>query len=254
MFPKKIQILVVYGILINTLAIGTRLMAAGFEPKEIRFKGTGVSSGREQLILTGKLIRPQGNGPFPAIVLLHTSTGIGTHDDIWAKRLATWGYVSLQVDSFAPRAVANTVMDRDLVPGPVRAQDAYDAKSYLDGLPFVDRKRIAVIGWSHGGWATLHAVFSQNPSAPFKAAIAFYPICDVPPLEATRTPLLILTGDRDANMPEDCVLRSAGFKKEHPEVILRIYPGEGHFFDWCDTKAAADAIIQVKDFLAKYLK
>jgi dienelactone hydrolase len=250
----RISVMIKQIVTIILLVIGTASIAASLESKEVRFKGTGVSSGKEQLILTGKLIRPQGNGPFPAIVLLHTSTGIGTYDDIWAKRLATWGYVSLQVDSFGPRAVANTVMDRDLVPGPVRAQDAYDAKSYLEGLPFIDRKRIAVIGWSHGGWATLHAVYSQNLSDPFKAAVAFYPICDVPPLEATSTPILILSGDRDANMPEDCVLRSAGFKKEHPEVILKIYPGEDHFFDWCDTKAAADAVMQVKDFLSRYLK
>lgn len=235
------------------LVIGTASITAGFESKEVRFKGTGMSSGGEQLILTGKLVRPQGDGPFPAVVLLHTSFGMGTYEDIWAKRLATWGYVSLQVDSFGPRAVANTVMNRDLVPGSVRAQDAYDAKSYLDGLLFVDRKRIALIGWSHGGWATLHAVFSQKSSDPFKAAIAFYPICDVP-LEATSPPLLILSGDRDANMPEDCVLRSADFRKEHPEVILEIYPGEEHLFDWYKTKAAADAIMQVKHFLSRYLK
>lgn len=235
------------------ILIGNASIAATSEIKEVTFKSTGKTSSGEQLLLTGKLRKPKGSGPFPAVVLLHTSCGLGTYEDIWAKRIAGWGYVSLQVDSFGPRAVSNTVMDRDLVHGSVRAQDAYDAKSYLAGLRFVDNKRIAVIGWSHGGWATLHAVFNKNYSDPFSAAVAFYPICDVP-FEATSPPLLILSGESDANMPSDCVLRSAAFRKVHPEVTVKIYPGEDHFFDWYDTKAAADAIIQVKKFLAEYLK
>ena len=45
-----------------------------------------------------------------------------------------------------------------------RAHDAYDAKSFLSKLPYVDRNRIAVLGWSHGGWTFgLHGNYGSLP-------------------------------------------------------------------------------------------
>jgi dienelactone hydrolase len=57
--------------------------------------------------LTGKLTKPQGDGPFPAVVLMHGCTGIGKHQEDWAARFASWGYVALQVDSLGPRGLAD---------------------------------------------------------------------------------------------------------------------------------------------------
>ncbi len=60
----------------------------------------------EQL-LTGSLMKPAGNGPFPAIVMLHGCAGIEATHNTWASRLKSWGYVTLIVDSFGPRGVGN---------------------------------------------------------------------------------------------------------------------------------------------------
>lgn len=49
------------------------------------------------------LYRPEGNGPFPAVVLLHTCGGIQPHISDWGQRLKESGYVALAVDSFTPR-------------------------------------------------------------------------------------------------------------------------------------------------------
>jgi len=82
---------------------------------------------------TGILTKPEGNGPFPAVVLLHGCGGIqdgNTRSEAWSKRLVNWGYTTLQVDSFGPRGV-KSVCDK---PGrliPDRARDAYNAKSFL---------------------------------------------------------------------------------------------------------------------------
>jgi dienelactone hydrolase len=62
-----------------------------------------------------------------------------------------------------------------------RMPDAYAARSYLAGQPFVAAARIGLIGWSHGGITTLHAVddvyLSRLGNDRFRAAIAFYPGC-----------------------------------------------------------------------------
>jgi dienelactone hydrolase len=231
--------------------------------------------GSESLVLKGKLIKPKGDGPFPAVVMLHGCDGIGgagvdTYRR-WASRLKSWGYVTLQVDSFGPRGDSFICDNIELMMRyvPKRAMDAHDAQSYLAGLKFVDPKRIAVIGWSHGALSVIAAV-SEMPKkeiVPFQAAVAFYPYC-YKSLGDLNAPLLILIGGLDdwcsaelcsSNMPKQ--------EKPKHEVILRVYPGAHHCFDWEDmdlvynghvvkynAQAASASIPEVKEFLEKYLK
>jgi dienelactone hydrolase len=223
----------------------------------------------------GTLIKPKGVGPFPAVVLLQGCEGMGGAGsdsyNRWASRLKSWGYAALQVDSFDPRGDSFICNDDDLMKKyvPIRAVDAHDAQFYLAQLKFVDAKRIAVMGWSHGALSTIASV-SEMPGkdiVPFQASIAFYPYC-YKTLDDLNAPLLILIGGLDdwcpaalcsANMPQEG-------KAKH-EVILKIYQGAYHNFDWPDMdvifmghvlqynrQAESDAIIQVKEFLEKHLK
>ena len=224
-------------------------------------------------MLRGRLTKPKGKGPFPAIVLLHGCSGINKRRDTpWTERLANWGYVVLQVDSFGPRGLSSICQDKYLVSSmiPKCVQDAYDGKSYLNGLPFVDRKRIAVMGWSHGGTTTL-SVVDKKRDDPFRSAIAFYPYCNKVSigsgLSNFNAPLLILIGEKDDWTPAYLCSMRMRSGQTGPEVILKIYPDSYHCFD-CEGNdtytaghrllynpaATADTIIQVKEFLAKYLK
>jgi dienelactone hydrolase len=218
-------------------------------------------------MLKGKLMKPQGDGPFPAIVMLHGCDGIEDKYTQWAGRLASWGYVSLQVDSFGPRNRSNICGDIELSYEmiPKRAQDAYDGKTYLNGLPFVDRKRIAVMGWSQGGWI-IFSVIDQKRNDPFRSAIAFYPYCDQM-LRNFNAPLLILIGEKDDWCPANLCSTQMQSGQTGPEIVLKIYPDSTHAFDregidmsyqghrmLYNPVATADAIIQVKAFLAKHLK
>jgi len=49
------------------------------------------------------LQKPDGEGPFPAVVLLHTCGGLQQHVLEWAQRLRAHEYVALVLDSFTPR-------------------------------------------------------------------------------------------------------------------------------------------------------
>jgi dienelactone hydrolase len=242
------------------------------KPDAVAFKGTGSVGAEGALRLTGTLHKPPGDGPFPAIVLLHGCAGIQPRrDHRWAERLLGWGYVTLQVDSFRPRGISNvcTYSGRDSVEiVEKRVHDAYDAKRYLAGLPFVDRGRIAVMGWSQGGMTTLQALY-RDTEAPFRAAIAFYPSCRRM-LTGLNAPLLILIGEADDWTPaERCV--SMMPEKGSSDVALKVYPGAFHGFDTAGAKASvrgargmhriehhpmaeADAIVQVRGFFEKHLK
>ena len=224
----------------------------------------------EQLEPYAKLTKPTGDGPFPAVVLLHGCGGMqNAFDHGWGERLARWGYVSLQVDSFAPRRIsgvcAGGMIALEVLP--YRIHDAYMAKKYLAGLPFVSPGRIGVMGWSHGGTTTLGTVGKDaagKNNAPFRAAVAFYPYCHKPIEPAA--PLLILSGGRDRWTPVEFCLRHAPVENLNGWVDITVYPKAYHCFDWVgiDTtqegyilkyhpKAAADAFDRVKAFFTRHL-
>ncbi|MEN6319979.1 MAG: dienelactone hydrolase family protein [Syntrophaceae bacterium] len=258
------------------------IVSSVFAAEVVSFKGTTKTASGDFVTLTGKLTKPQGDGPFPAVVLMHGCSGIAKYHDDWAERLASWGYVSLQVDSLGPRGEKNICDNLFRIPYNIRTQDAYDAKSYLSGLPFVDRNRIAVMGWSHGGITTLTSVSKSNyatfaawvttnlespkQEAPFRAAIAFYPFC-IGQLDDSNAPLLILIGELDDWCPAALCQMKMPSGKTANEVILKIYPGAYHVFDWkgidrvvlghrmlYNPAALDDSIVQVKEFLAEQMK
>jgi dienelactone hydrolase len=269
--------------LVTILIISTVTLVGSADT--VTFQGTTKMKAGEFVMLTGKLTKPQGDGPFPAVVLMQGCRGIDKAQDTWAERFAVWGYVALQVNSLAPRGVENICSTPFSISFPTRVQDAYDSKSYLSGLPFVDRNRIAMAGWGHGGaltiasvsprnfhaWAsinTAYAVSARKPEAPFRAAVAFYPWISVAQLNDSEAPLLILSGEPDVITPVTFLRANVPSEKTPNEVILKIYPGVYHAFDsegtdigsptgvWLkyDPAATADAIVQVKDFFAKHLK
>ena len=224
--------------------------------------------------LTGLLSKPSGDGPFPAVVLLHQCMGIGDAvGPAWEKRLVGWGYVVLRIDSLAPRGLKNVCAyetkgsyDGDVFESDTRVEDANGGKNFLATLPYVAKHRIALMGWSHGGAAVLFTLVTEAPTGPFKAAVALYPGCGVLMAEI-NAPLLIQIGEKDTwSVAAVCK------QLEQPSLgTLRferiVYPGAHHGFDEAgadrtehghtirhDAKAAADASERIKAFLAKHLK
>jgi dienelactone hydrolase len=159
---------------------------------------------------TAYLRRPAGNGPFPAIVALHGCGGLFTRkgeiqsrEQDWAQRLNAAGYAVLLVDSFTARGMSEicTVKERAIHPRD-RAGDAAAAAQWLAAQPFIDRLRMALLGWSNGGSTVLWAMREgfMSGDADFKVAIAFYPGCRVFAQRSEwrpRSPLSILIGGAD---------------------------------------------------------
>jgi dienelactone hydrolase len=258
MFKKTFLavVLLIFGILISEALAET-----------VEFKGAGLT-------LTGKLSKPDGTGPFPAIVLLHAAMGITSSYDAWIERLSNWKYVTLLVDSFSPRGIKEETGYPFKISRQERIEDAYAAKSYLASLKYVDSQRIAVMGWSYGGVATILSVTTEsgikNQNDYFRAGIAFYPGCRQEVRATLKAPLLILIGEKDSWTPPSVCKKleyTLNWDKKSHQLLFKIYPNTFHAFDMegidrkdrghrlkYNRESASDAIQEVRSFLEKHMK
>ena len=226
-------------------------------------------------IIDGYLVKPQGTGPFAALVYLHGCGGLpkafkeGDTSGGYSERLAEWGYVVLVVDSFTSRGIKQSCAGASVS----RLADALGALSYLARQPFVNPDRVGVIGFSQGAIAALQAVsrretlFEHEADLTFRAAVAFYPLC-----ETDRTivaPALILIGALDDWTPASaCKAMIAARSGATVPVNLVVYPSAFHAFDVSalqsgreyfghhlqyDAAAADEASKEVRQFLARDL-
>jgi len=207
---------------------------------ERKAREQGVSLPQAQAThLLGYLSRPQGDGPFPAIVVMHGCGGIRPNTKTyWPQRLTSWGYVVLVVDSFTTRNIDNTC-ERYL---PDRVFDAYGALDFLSTFTFVDARHVGLMGFSAGGIATLEATKTEGNEQfmdrKFAAAVAYYPVCAPHEGDAT-VPTLILNGELDDWSPaERCRQRASHMGGKGPPIELDIYPGAYRDFDAPDVATA----------------
>ena len=215
-------------------------LAQGLTPERVSMPPPVKTDGIKPDALIGYLFKPSGTKPVPVIIGLHGCGGLlsptGDFSRVtsdWANRWVTAGYAVLFPDSFGSRGLSSqcTVQDRKIVPRH-RADDVNAAADWLTGQSFADAKRLALVGWSHGGSTTLSAVrLNGEPSqAEFRTAIAFYPGCsgfNRTPGWRPRVPLNILIGAADDWTPaEPCrALQS------RPNVRYVEYPDAYHGFD-----------------------
>src|SRR5690349_10028989 len=108
-----------------------------------------ITSAGSSLELPATLIKPDGDGPFPAVVIMHDCSGLGPRSSgaprRWSNDLVQQGYVVVIPDSFTPRGFPDGVCtipgaQTTSVNGYARAADAYGALAALRALPFVDGK------------------------------------------------------------------------------------------------------------------
>jgi len=222
------------------------------------------------------LYRPDGDGRFPAIVLLHGCDGILQSDIDWAVWLRNLGYVAITPESLSPRHIT-TSCGGGLGYG-LQAQDGLGALAYLRGQSYVIPEKVFVMGWSHGGAAALISAgsrfikhFSPTGGA-YLAAIALYPACEAFPNGDLASPLMMLMGAVDDwQPPARCVQRGTELKNAGAPIEWTVYPDATHAFDVqkpdrsfevggkivhlrYDPAAAGDAHSQVQQYLTAHLQ
>jgi dipeptidyl aminopeptidase/acylaminoacyl peptidase len=234
------------------------------------------------------------NKKYPLIVLPHggVHANFTTYHTHIVKEMLAQGYIVV-----APEYRGSTGYGKSFYEsidyGGLEIEDCDAARKFMiENYEFVDKDRVGIVGWSHGGLIALMAVFDHPDD--YKVCFAGVPVSDliarmgykddsyrelfsvdyhigktadqdvqeykrrspVWNVQKLKTPLLIHTNtnDEDVNVLEvESLIRALKAEgKKFDYEIFKDLPG-GHSFDRMDTKIAKEIRLKIYKFLEKYL-
>jgi carboxymethylenebutenolidase len=231
--------------------------AAAVESKMVTFSvGTGS--------IRGYLAHPSGDGPYPAIVIVHEWWGLSDWIKQNADKLAVQGYVALAVDLYGGKVTDDPAVAHELMRAVDRGEALANLKGgigYLKSLAYVAKgKPIGAIGWCMGGGYARE--IAQESDAIGPTVICYGSVTTEPDQLAKlrNKPILGIFGEDDRGIPVDKVQQfSQALRDKGSKVGLHVYKSAGHGFmrpggPQYNASAATDAWEKIHSFLAETLK
>jgi uncharacterized protein len=198
------------------------------------------------LVVAARLMVPSAaEAKAPAVLILHGSAGPSTREGGYAEALHDAGFVTLEPDQWSCRGLAGGSEGRPKTVAET-LPDVFGARAFLAAHPAVDPQRIAVMGFSFGGVASmLAATHAYNdrflPDAHFAAFMPVYPACwtynKLPGHEfgnLVDAPLMLVTGaldqyDDDPGAGDKLVASLPPSDSAH--IRTRVFADAHHCFD-----------------------
>jgi dienelactone hydrolase len=187
----------------------------------------------------------------PAVVALHGAGGNVAGMERYASALAAQGfavYLLHYFDRTGTEAADKATILRNF---PLWMKTLWDAISFVETQPQVDRERIALLGFSLGAYLSLansaidprvNAVVEFFGGMPKEMNLFMRRLC----------PVLILHGEDDKTIPvEEAYQLQKLLEKKGIPYEIKIYPGVGHGFE--NETIWRDAGLRSLQFLRKYL-
>ncbi len=182
--------------------------------------------------LEGYIARPEGEGPFPGIVIIHEAYGLNENMKDITRRFAVQGYVALAVDLFAGRnrAICMFRFMGNLLFNALQNNTITDLKASLTFLsvqPGVDNARLGAVGYCMGGSFAIAWACTDDRLK----AIAPYYAGNPRPLEAVNRlcPVVGSYPDHDFTTKQGQKLDVELERYQIPHDI-KIYTGTKHSF------------------------
>ena len=209
------------------------------------------------------LYKPAGEGPFPALVMIHEWWGLNDWIKQQAERYADQGYLVLAIDLYRGQVATTPDEAHQIMRGVPedRAQrDLLAAVTYLDSLNTVNSKRIGAIGWCMGGGYALDLAVADPR---LKVAVINYGhlATEDATLKKIHASILGIFGGQDQGItPADVHKFEAQMKAMKKKVEIYIFPDAGHAFENPNNQKgyrpedATKAEKITQDFLANNLK
>lgn len=203
------------------------------------------------------VLKPQGSGPFPTILMFHGCGGNQDQQVYWAKNFQEWGFAAVIVNSFvgrgidSERALSHVCQGRQLIGGE-RAGDVFTAIAWVKQQLWVDTNALTLAGWSHGAWSIMDAFALEKmnslphnlnaaPNADLKEIanlVLFYPYCGIADQGSEKgwnhhPATLALTAEHDSIVGDHVCDRSfAAIKQSALHFQHKAFSGVDHGFDF----------------------
>ena len=210
----------------------------------------------------GYLAVPDGQGPFPGVVVIQEYWGLVGHIKSVADRLAAEGFVALAPDLYHGQAAIEPDDARKLameLQTDAALEDIQGAVDYLTGLPNVSPTRAGVVGFCMGGGLAARMSYRGRDVG---AAVVFYgraPL-DEETVPTITVPFLGIYGSEDHGITPEMVAEwdrlMTQYDKPHEVVI---YQDAGHAFfnedrpNVYNPEASADAWQRTIAWFRRYL-
>ena len=189
------------------------------------------------LTMVGHLARPDGEGPWPAVLIGHDGIGLHDYQRRRADHLAERGYAALAMDyhggrlfSGEPEAMLARVLPLIADPDRTRAIGRA-ALDVLLAVPGADPDRLAALGYGAGGSIVLELARS---GAPFRAVAVVHPglpIADAEDWADVTGTFLLCTGSDDPICTPDQVLAfTRALQDAGVDWRVHVYGGAEHAF------------------------
>ena len=183
--------------------------------------------------MRGYLVQPAGQGPYPAVLVIHENRGLNPYIEDVARRLAVEGFLALAPDGLSPLG-GYPGNDDDGRAMQAKLDQQKLRTDMLNGARFVKAHalstgKLGVTGFCWGGgttnWLATVMGADMQAGAPYYGAAA--ETASVPKIKA---PLLIHYADKDERINAmrpafEAALKQAGVPHE-----MHVYPGTQHGF------------------------
>ena len=195
----------------------------------VTYPSPGGNSGQ----MRGYLVQPAGQGPFPAVLVIHENRGLNPYIEDVARRAAVEGFLALAPDGLSPAGGYpgndddGRALQAKLDQGKLRT-DMLNGARFLKAHA-VSNGKLGVTGFCWGGGTTNYLATAlgadMHAGAPYYGAAA--ETASVPKIKA---PLLIHYAENDERINAMWPAFEAAMKTAGVPHQMHTYPGTQHGF------------------------
>jgi len=198
-------------------------------PRYTTYPSPGGNSGE----MRGYLVQPAGDGPFPAVLVVHENRGLNPHIEDVARRTALAGFLALAPDGLYPaggypgndddgRTLQRSV-DQDKL-----RQDMVNSARFLKGHPSSTGK-LGVVGFCWGGGIANHLAVTLGEE--LHAGVPFYgAAAPTDQVGRIRAAVMVQAADDDPRVNALWPDYQAALEEHAVEYQYHLYPGTRHGF------------------------
>ena len=183
--------------------------------------------------MRGYLVQPNGQGPFPAVLVIHENRGLNPYIEDVARRAATEGFLALAPDGLSPvggypgNDDDGRTLQAGLDQGKLRT-DMVNSARFLKAHALSSGK-LGVTGFCWGGSTT--NFLAVELGADLQAGVPFYgAAAETARVPGIKAPLLIQYAESDERVNAMWPAFEAALKASGVRYEMHMYPGTQHGF------------------------